>query len=248
MKPLPLRVGVGLVVLTSPLPQVNNRFKSLFPQLSSLVDRLLYVHILPESTSWPPKSGYESMDITDGTAIARWSNVASGIYSNGSSKPMLDLRLLLHGIKNSLTHNFSGLQTNHKIEAVFFDPSIQSDFTKQYMAACFNIDSTQIAPDSELKGVPLDLPKESSNHSGSEIKDELPTIRPTDKVYENVVLGGTFDRIHAGHKILLTSSLLRCRNEITVGVTEGDNLMKRKTLPELIQPCQTRIELSLIHI
>lgn len=67
-------------------------------------------------------------------------------------------------------------------------------------------------------------------------------------MYENVVLGGTFDRIHAGHKILLTTSLLRCRNRITVGITEGDNLMKKKILRELIQPCQKRIELVRYYI
>ena len=61
-------------------------------------------------------------------------------------------------------------------------------------------------------------------------------------MYQNVVLGGTFDRIHSGHKILLTTSLLRCRNEITVGITDGDNLMKKKVLVELMQPCQKRID------
>ena len=64
MKTLPVRVGVGLVVLTSPLAQVTSRFKSLFPQLSSYVERLLYVHILPDSTSWPPRPGYDSTDVT----------------------------------------------------------------------------------------------------------------------------------------------------------------------------------------
>ena len=62
-------------------------------------------------------------------------------------------------------------------------------------------------------------------------------------MYQSVVLGGTFDRIHAGHKILLTASLLRCRNKITVGITDGDNLMKKKVLRELIQPCQKRIDI-----
>jgi phosphopantetheine adenylyltransferase/dephospho-CoA kinase len=60
------------------------------------------------------------------------------------------------------------------------------------------------------------------------------------KIYSQVVLGGTFDRIHAGHKILLTTALLRCTGKLTVGVT-GAQLLKNKTLPELITPVEARI-------
>ena len=56
MKKLPVRAGVGLVVLNSSLCQVTNRFKSLFPQILSYVDNLLYVHILPEEIHSPQKS------------------------------------------------------------------------------------------------------------------------------------------------------------------------------------------------
>ncbi len=55
-----------------------------------------------------------------------------------------------------------------------------------------------------------------------------------------VVLGGTFDRLHAGHKILLTDALLRCRRKMTIGVTDTQ-MIKKKVLPELILPCQQRI-------
>ena len=65
--------------------------------------------------------------------------------------------------------------------------------------------------------------------------------KSTDKVYNNVVLGGTFDRIHAGHKILLTTSLLRCKNEITIGITDGEDMMRKKVLPELMLSCEQRI-------
>jgi len=55
-----------------------------------------------------------------------------------------------------------------------------------------------------------------------------------------VVLGGTFDRLHAGHKVLLSSALLRCTERVTVGVT-GPQLLTRKTLSELILPVEERI-------
>lgn len=46
-------------------------------------------------------------------------------------------------------------------------------------------------------------------------------------LYDNVVLGGTFDRLHTGHKIMLTEALLRCRKKLTVGVTESCMLQSK---------------------
>jgi len=64
--------------------------------------------------------------------------------------------------------------------------------------------------------------------------------QPTDKIYQEVVLGGTFDRLHTGHKVLLSTALLRCSDRVTVGVT-GPELLTKKTLPELILPVKDRI-------
>jgi phosphopantetheine adenylyltransferase len=47
-------------------------------------------------------------------------------------------------------------------------------------------------------------------------------------VYENVILGGTFDCLHAGHKILLSEAVLRCTRKLTVGVTDAA-MLKCKT-------------------
>lgn len=37
---------------------------------------------------------------------------------------------------------------------------------------------------------------------------------------EDVVLGGTFDRLHCGHKLLLTEAVLLARKRLVVGVTD----------------------------
>lgn len=45
--------------------------------------------------------------------------------------------------------------------------------------------------------------------------------RPTDGLVEsNVVLGGTFDRLHMGHKLLLTEAVIRASERLVVGVTD----------------------------
>jgi phosphopantetheine adenylyltransferase/dephospho-CoA kinase len=38
--------------------------------------------------------------------------------------------------------------------------------------------------------------------------------------YNSVVLGGTFDRLHVGHKILLSEAALRAQKKLVVGVTD----------------------------
>ena len=42
----------------------------------------------------------------------------------------------------------------------------------------------------------------------------------SEKKYNSVVLGGTFDRLHVGHKILLSEAALRTQKRLVVGVTD----------------------------
>jgi phosphopantetheine adenylyltransferase / dephospho-CoA kinase len=42
----------------------------------------------------------------------------------------------------------------------------------------------------------------------------------SEKKYNTVVLGGTFDRLHVGHKILLSEAALRAHKRLVVGVTD----------------------------
>jgi len=53
--------------------------------------------------------------------------------------------------------------------------------------------------------------------------------------HANAVLGGTFDRIHPGHKLLLAMSALAAERRLLIGVSEGA-LLDKKTLRDVMHP------------
>lgn len=57
-----------------------------------------------------------------------------------------------------------------------------------------------------------------------------------DVIYKDVVLGGTFDRIHIGHKILLSEAALRAKDRIVVGITDA-NMLKGLNFVETFHVC-----------
>jgi cytidyltransferase-like protein len=60
-------------------------------------------------------------------------------------------------------------------------------------------------------------------------------------VFERVAVGGTFDHLHAGHKILLTMTALLARQSMVVGVTD-DCMLTKKKHRELIASTSERIQ------
>ncbi|KRX93086.1 Bifunctional coenzyme A synthase, partial [Trichinella pseudospiralis] len=61
-------------------------------------------------------------------------------------------------------------------------------------------------------------------------------------MYNHIVLGGTFDRMHDGHKFLLTIALLLTKRRLTCGITCG-SMLTNKFLSELIQPVKERCKI-----
>eukprot|EP00732_Lithocolla_globosa_P005479 Lithocolla_globosa_v1_NODE_5692_length_1200_cov_12.987773.p1 type:complete len:318 gc:universal NODE_5692_length_1200_cov_12.987773:161-1114(+) len=59
--------------------------------------------------------------------------------------------------------------------------------------------------------------------------------------HQGVVLGGTFDHLHSGHKILLSYSALLASERVVCGVTE-DSLLQKKALKQFIEPVAFRCE------
>ncbi|CEH17802.1 RNA polymerase II elongator complex, subunit ELP2, WD repeat superfamily [Ceraceosorus bombacis] len=59
--------------------------------------------------------------------------------------------------------------------------------------------------------------------------------------YRNVAMGGTFDHLHVGHKILLSIAALLSRDRLIVGIT-GDSMLSKKANAELLEDIVERVE------
>ncbi|KAI8970037.1 hypothetical protein BDF20DRAFT_804664, partial [Mycotypha africana] len=58
--------------------------------------------------------------------------------------------------------------------------------------------------------------------------------------FKRIAVGGTFDHLHAGHKILLTMTAILAQQSMVVGVTDDCMLLKKKHR-ELIAPTMDRV-------
>lgn len=58
-------------------------------------------------------------------------------------------------------------------------------------------------------------------------------------LYRFAAVGGTFDHLHSGHKLLLTTAALYSTDKLRCGVT-GDALLTKKKFAEMLQPIEQR--------
>ncbi|ODV87742.1 hypothetical protein CANARDRAFT_193187 [[Candida] arabinofermentans NRRL YB-2248] len=60
-------------------------------------------------------------------------------------------------------------------------------------------------------------------------------------MYPTVAVGGTFDHLHDGHRILLTAASFLAKSRLIVGVT-GDELLKNKKYAEFLEDYEVRAQ------
>ncbi|XP_012256284.2 bifunctional coenzyme A synthase [Athalia rosae] len=208
-------VNTGLLILTNP-----TKVAKILPAIKAHVLKTLYIQYFPERNV-----------LLSGNYKPRWqgpryARTISRIYSMASSySPSLDVRVLLSGIKNS---NTPIINTKKPVEIVIFDQTYSKN------------DATSFIQD-YLANTCMGCSFITCDDNGADNGNEDHTEPARDHVYKNVVLGGTFDRLHNGHKILLSNAVLRCSHKLTVGVTDTNMLLSKK-LWELIEPTEKRMK------
>lgn len=97
---------------------------------------------------------------------------------------------------------------------------------------------------SDLQIQTLKLPQDVSVEEFEETQEVINTSSSQVPLcnFSSVCLGGTFDGLHAGHKILLSEAALLATSRLVIGIAK-DNLLVKKSLKELIPAVEDRVGL-----
>lgn len=214
--------ATGLLVLTRPAASIVASLPRVLSAASKQVGRTLYVHLDPLAQTKIP-------DTT--RPLTLYSHIVSSVYARSPSLCRgLEVRVLLAGFKGPVPHP---PKTQRPIDVLILEGvtgEARVEVEGRYRG-CLTSGGDVVVIE-ECEG---DV--ETSEGSGGV---SLPSPLPTDKVYPSVVVGGTFDRPHAGHLVFLSTALMRCSDKLTCGVADGP-LLKKKTLTELIKPIEERM-------
>ncbi|XP_036195620.1 bifunctional coenzyme A synthase [Myotis myotis] len=240
----------GLLVLTTPLASLAPRLAPILTSAARLVHDTLYVHLQPgmslegpaQPLSTPVQATFEVLDFI------------SHFYAGANVHPHLDIRILLTNIRTKsafLPPLASSVQNlAHPPEVVLTDfqtlDGSQYNPVKQqlerYATSCYSccpqLASVLLYPEYEHGGLPVEVSLPST------IRPSSPVARsPKQPVrgYRRGAVGGTFDRLHNAHKVLLSVACVLAQEQLVVGVADKD-LLKSKLLPELLQSYAERVE------
>ncbi|XP_017712075.1 PREDICTED: bifunctional coenzyme A synthase isoform X1 [Rhinopithecus bieti] len=243
----------GLLVLTTPLASLAPRLAPILTSAARLVNHTLYVHLQPgmslEDPAQPPSSPVQAtFEVLD---------FITHLYAGADVHRHLDVRILLTNIRTKSTF-LPPLPTSvqnlaHPPEVVLtdfqtLDGSQYNPVKEQlvrYATSCYSccprLASVLLYPDYGIGEVPmesLDVPLPSTIRPASPVARS--PKQPVRGYYRGAV-GGTFDRLHNAHKVLLSIACILAQEQLVVGVADKD-LLKSKLLPELLQPYTERVE------
>ncbi|KAK6166777.1 hypothetical protein SNE40_023399 [Patella caerulea] len=220
----------GLLILTQPLAKSRQQIPVILDEISQMIKETLYVHIQPNTNKINPVD----WTISKVPCTQEIQNYIREFYSSSASRCMtLDVRILLGHITNA---EISVKTLMHKInkgyDTVLFD---------NYGQNSKNLSQEILGKIKEIYPVETtDIPVlQLKNLQSVTLNESLTEKESLVKTYDFVALGGTFDRLHSGHKVLLNEGCLLCDKKLTVGVTEKE-MNQKKVLRELIEPIEDR--------
>uniref|UniRef100_A0A3Q3RDQ2 Bifunctional coenzyme A synthase n=1 Tax=Monopterus albus TaxID=43700 RepID=A0A3Q3RDQ2_MONAL len=205
--------STGILVLTSPLHTLPLRITPVLSSAAQLVERTLYVHLHPGLNLG---SGSQPRPVSI-PPVMDMSTLITRLYSNAADIcGHLDVRVLLTNVRaqSGQSHQVTQCLQKYTGDCYICSPRLQS---------------VLLHPQ---------LMRLQDGEEGLKEHEEKPEPLET---YSDVVVGGTFDRMHGAHKTLLDISCLLASRRLVIGVCDKV-MLKKKVLKELIEPFSLRVQ------
>lgn len=209
----------GLLVVTNLAKIVNS-----LANVKKYVSNTLYIQLYTGVTSATvnPANGPNKEQckfINTLKPAARYFTCAADIYSASlKACDQLDVIVIVGNLKdNAQWHSMP--VTFKPVEILLFDNGISNDETTKFMDRYQTKNVVEFSTELNDSDDTTTTKIESKSEADA---DEVNVIEG-----DSVVLGGTFDRLHVGHKLMLTEAVLRAKRRVVVGVTDT-NMVKSK--------------------
>lgn len=225
----------GLLVLTTPLTSLAPRLAPILSSAARLVNHTLYVHLQPgmslggsaQPQSSPVQATFEVIDFI------------THLYAGADVHRHLDVRILLTNIRTksclpplptsvqNLAHPPEVVLTDFQtLDGSQYNPAKQQ--LERYATSCYSccpqLSSVLLYPDYG----PAEPPVGSLGvHLPSTIRPTSPVARSAKQPvrgHRRGAVGGTFDRLHNAHKVLLSVACILAREQLVVGVADKELL------------------------
>lgn len=105
-------------------------------------------------------------------------------------------------------------------------------------------DAASAASEQAAVSAPIAPPAPSPPSTTGREEGGRPPSDPDQQLFDHVAVGGTFDRLHAGHRLLLAATALAASRRVYVGIT-ADELLSKKAHREWLQPYEARRDAAL---
>ena len=215
----------GLLLLTAPIKQLRQRIQAILSNAARNIGQVLYIQFQP---GLDPGTSSASKPFPVTRELA---SLITQVYSySGNAHQSLDVRVLLSNMTDAVSHLPTHPQhLSSSPQLVLTDSQLSSDQILHHLSRWIVIPPEprvqKLAPSSPTPAADSKTVTETVSTAATNAAEAKGTPgEETVKIYKHIVLGGTFDRLHAGHKILLSESALRAAEKITVGVTDGPML------------------------
>lgn len=213
-----MKKNTGLLVISN-IKQLSHTLQT----IQKYLVQILYIHLNV------PIIGAHAVSSKSKTKLIVsppfWSEIVSQLYiesakvfaTSGNWTP--NVNILIGPLKRDKSCRFSDLNLK-SIDVLYADSKQDTEICEELRERLGITEPT----------VYLANNNSNSNINQSIIKPELFNFGGNDEqIFNDSVLGGTFDRIHCGHKIFLTHAVLKTCRRLVVGITSKRMLKCKKT-------------------